>query len=108
MIPTPPAEYDGPWKSAIELHLELFMEFFFPRLHARIDWQKGYESLKTELQPETADSETGVLLSDQAFSIRSRGDSHGIVCFSRCSITAIVNSSSNSGVKDIIQSIKRK
>lgn len=74
MIPTPPAEYDGPWKSAIEQRLELFLEFFFPRIHALIDWTQGYETLKTELQPDTGDSETGVLFSDQAFKVWKLGE----------------------------------
>ena len=37
--------FDSPWKDALDLFLEQFLLFFFPRLHAAIDWSLGYESL---------------------------------------------------------------
>lgn len=46
----PEAEYDGPWKEALEKYFEAFMLFFFPVVHAAIDWARGYEFLDKELE----------------------------------------------------------
>ena len=45
------ADYDSPWKEALDRYFELCMAFFFPRIHADIDWRRGYEMLDKELQP---------------------------------------------------------
>ena len=47
----PGADYDSPWKEALDRYFELFLAFFFPRIHAEIDWTRGYETLDKELQP---------------------------------------------------------
>ena len=46
----PKADYDSPWKEAIGLYFESFLEFFFPHIWADIDWSKGYTMLDKELQ----------------------------------------------------------
>ena len=51
--------YDSPWKEAIGLYFEQFLEFFFPELHQLIDWSKPYELLDTELQGISRDAEHG-------------------------------------------------
>jgi len=52
-------EYDNPWKEALELYFEDFMGFFFPHIHAEIDWSKGYEFLDKELEKIVRDAKIG-------------------------------------------------
>jgi hypothetical protein len=40
-------DYDSPWKDIIEDYFEDFVCFFFPNIHAEIDWSRGYEFLST-------------------------------------------------------------
>ncbi len=44
------ADYDSPWKEALDVYFPAFLAFFFPRIHADIDWSRGYEFLDKELQ----------------------------------------------------------
>ncbi len=44
------ADYDGAWKDALDAYFEAFLAFFFPLVHADIDWSRGWESLDAELQ----------------------------------------------------------
>ena len=44
------AEYDSPWKEALERYFCEFMAFFHPEAHREIDWTRGYEFLDKELQ----------------------------------------------------------
>ncbi|HMV83764.1 MAG TPA: hypothetical protein PKC13_20680 [Blastocatellia bacterium] len=46
---TPVPEQDNGWKEMLDEFFEEFVEFFFPAIHADIDWQRGYESLDKEL-----------------------------------------------------------
>ncbi len=43
-------DYDSPWKDLVEKYFQQFMEFFFPGIATRIDWQKKYEFLDKEFQ----------------------------------------------------------
>ncbi len=43
------ADMDGGWKQLIEDFLEEFFRFFFPQVHAGIDFQQGYQYLDKEL-----------------------------------------------------------
>ncbi len=43
-------QYDSPWKEALEEYFEESMAFFFPTIHADIDWTKKYEFLDKELE----------------------------------------------------------
>ncbi len=52
-------DYDSPWKEAVEVYFEAFMLFFFPDIHAEIDWSMGYEFLDKELEKIVRDAETG-------------------------------------------------
>jgi hypothetical protein len=47
----PGIDSDSPWKEALDRFFEPCMAFFFPRIHADIDWPRGYEMLDKELQP---------------------------------------------------------
>src|SRR5205814_3626472 len=46
----PAADFDSPWKEALDRYFELCLAFFFPQAHADIDWGRGYEMLDKELQ----------------------------------------------------------
>jgi hypothetical protein len=53
------ANYDEPWKKALEKFFEPFIAFFFPDAHAEIDWERGYEFLDKEFQSIVPDAEVG-------------------------------------------------
>jgi hypothetical protein len=53
------ADFDSPWKEALEQYFESFLVFFFPALHADIDWARGFEMLDKELQQIAPDAELG-------------------------------------------------
>ncbi len=40
-------DYDGSWKELLEQFFDLQLAFFFPKLHAEIDWSQGYTSCGT-------------------------------------------------------------
>jgi hypothetical protein len=44
------ADFDSPWKEALELYFPAFLTLFFPHIHADIDWSRGHEFLDKELQ----------------------------------------------------------
>ncbi|MDM8520236.1 hypothetical protein QUF64_09320 [Anaerolineales bacterium HSG6] len=46
----PDDQYDSPWKKAIEEYFEECIAFFFPKIHADINWAKEYEFLDKELE----------------------------------------------------------
>ncbi len=46
----PIADFDSPWKEALDVYFRAFLAFFFPPIHDDIDWSRGFESLDTELQ----------------------------------------------------------
>jgi hypothetical protein len=47
----PAIDSDSPWKEALDRYFEQCLAFFFLRIHADIDWTRGYEMLDKELQP---------------------------------------------------------
>jgi hypothetical protein len=53
------ADYDSPWKEILEQFFEPCLRFFFPRLHAQIDWRHEIVFLDKELQQISYDAETG-------------------------------------------------
>jgi hypothetical protein len=44
------ADYDSPWNEALSEYFEPFMAFFFPDIHADIDWRRGCQALDQELR----------------------------------------------------------
>ena len=52
-------EFDGPWKEVLDLYYEPFVAFFFPSLHALIDWAEPPVNLDTELQTILREGEVG-------------------------------------------------
>jgi hypothetical protein len=55
----PRADYDSPWKEIIERLFPQFMTFFFPAIHAAIDWSMPYQFLDKELQQVVRAAELG-------------------------------------------------
>jgi len=49
--------YGVNWQEAIESFFESFVQFFYPVLHAEIDWKKGHEFLDEEFQQILTESE---------------------------------------------------
>ena len=64
-------DYDGPWKEILEAYFEECMIFFFPDVHAEIDWRKGYEFLDKELQQISREAETGRRIADKLVKVWS-------------------------------------
>jgi len=59
------ADFDSPWKEALEQYFDAFMAFFFPDAHRGIDWGRGHEFLDKELQQVMPDAEIGTRLVDK-------------------------------------------
>jgi hypothetical protein len=53
------ADYDSPWKEALDRFFEAFLALLFPQVHQQIDWSRGYESLDKELQQVVRAAEVG-------------------------------------------------
>ena len=54
-------EYDSPWKDILESYFEDFMAFFFPEIHAEIDWARGHVFLDQELSQITREDRKSVV-----------------------------------------------
>jgi hypothetical protein len=59
------ADYDSPWKEALDLYFEAFVALFFPAMHREIDWSRPYVALDKELQKVTPDAEQGRRIVDK-------------------------------------------
>lgn len=59
------ADFDSPWKAALERYLPDFLAFFFPVAAADIDWRQGYVFLDGELQKIVRDAKLGRRLADK-------------------------------------------
>ncbi|MBY0522636.1 MAG: hypothetical protein K2R98_04535 [Gemmataceae bacterium] len=53
------SDFDSPWKEALERYFPAFLAFFYPAIHAAIDWSRGYEMLDKELQQVVREAEIG-------------------------------------------------
>ena len=53
------SDMDGGWKQIIADYLEEFFRYFFPELHARIDFSRGYRLLDADLAKLTVDAAAG-------------------------------------------------
>src|SRR5439155_8623481 len=63
------SDYDSPWKEALEHFFPAFLQFFFPRVHELVDWERGYESLDKELQQVVREAAVGKRLADKLFQV---------------------------------------
>lgn len=52
-------DYDTPWKDILEAYFPHFLQFFFPRVYAGIDWSQGFEFKDKELQKIVRDAKIG-------------------------------------------------
>ena len=52
-------DYDSPWKEALDRYFVAFLELLFPKVHAQIDWSRGYQSLDKEFQQAVREAEVG-------------------------------------------------
>jgi hypothetical protein len=59
------ADYDSPWKEALDVYFQAFLAFFFPRIHDDIDWSRGHEFLDKELQKIVPRAASGRLYVDK-------------------------------------------
>src|SRR5207244_911239 len=66
---TPTADWDNPWKDALNHFLRQFLQFFFPKIYQAINWKRGYESLDKEFQQIIREAETGKVLADKLFKV---------------------------------------
>ena len=57
--------WDGPWKKIITLYFHAFMQFFFPQIHALIDWEKEIVFLDKELEQISRRTKKSVLIVDK-------------------------------------------
>jgi hypothetical protein len=55
---------DSPWKELLEQELPLTLAFFFPEIHAEIDWSCNHEILEQELRALYPTGETGKRIAD--------------------------------------------
>ena len=53
------ADYDSPWKEALDRFFEAFLLLLFPQVHQQIDWERGYEPLDKEFQQVVRSAEVG-------------------------------------------------
>ncbi len=65
----PADDFDSPWKEALDLFLEPFLELLFPHVHAAVDWSRAYESLDKELQRIARDARSRKRLADKLFKV---------------------------------------
>ncbi|HYV36504.1 MAG TPA: hypothetical protein VE988_12405 [Gemmataceae bacterium] len=63
------ADFDSPWKEALDYFLPAFLAFFYAEAHAGIDWSKGYESLDKELHQIARGARSGKSLADKLFKV---------------------------------------
>jgi hypothetical protein len=50
-------DFDNPWKKIIEKYFQDFILLFFPKIHAEIDWQRGYDFIDQEFQQIVRDAD---------------------------------------------------
>jgi hypothetical protein len=62
-------DYDSPWKDALQLFLQAFVEFYFADIGGDIDWSRGYESLDKELHKIARRAKIGKRLADKLFKV---------------------------------------
>jgi hypothetical protein len=58
-VSDPAAEFDGPWKEALDLYFRQFAELLFGHLIGDVDWEQPIEFLDKELQKIAPEAEAG-------------------------------------------------
>ena len=62
-------DFDSPWKEALDLYLQAFLEFFFPQVAAALDWSRAPEALDTELQQVAREAALGRRQVDRLYKV---------------------------------------
>ena len=65
------SEGDTGWKSVLDSYFPRLLEFFYPYLHRKIDWKKGYQFLDKELQAITREAAVGKRCVDKLVRVNS-------------------------------------
>ena len=80
LMTTPRSDFDSPWKQALEAYFTDFLCFFFPDIHADIDWSRGYEWLNNELQKIVRDADLGKRYADKLAKVwQTNGDERWVL-----------------------------
>ncbi len=69
-------DYDSPWKEAIERCFAAFLAFYFPEVHAQIDWSQPVEFLEQELRSVLQGSEPDKCVVDKLVRVTRLGGQH--------------------------------
>jgi hypothetical protein len=72
------ADYDSPWKEALDVYFEAFLALLFPDVYAFIDWSRGYESLDKEFQQVVREAEQSRRYVDKLVKVWTHG---GVECW---------------------------
>jgi hypothetical protein len=72
------ADYDSPWKEALDVYFEPFLALLFPPVHAQIDWSRGSEALDKEFQQVVREAELGRRYVDKLVKVWTPG---GVECW---------------------------
>jgi len=73
-------KYDSAWKEVIEKLFENFLEFFFPDLHAAIDFSKKIEFLDTGMRPIGIFSDMGDRAADVLVKVHLKDGTYSYIC----------------------------
>ncbi len=79
-VPPPTADYDTPWKIALEQYFQAFMAFYFPAAYAQIDWTFQHEFLDKELQAIAKDALVGTRHVDKLVKVRRLSGEEDWLC----------------------------
>jgi len=64
------ANYDESWKEALNEYFESFLSFFFPNIHALVDWNEIPIARDKEFQQLKADSDPDLRVADKLYKVR--------------------------------------
>jgi hypothetical protein len=78
-VATPPSDFDGAWKYALEQHFPAFLALFFPVAHTGIDWQQPVVVRDTELQQLAPEDQAGKQRVDWLVEVRRRDGTSALV-----------------------------
>ena len=78
------ADADGGWKDIIEDFTEEFFEFYFPDVHAAVDFTEPVKFLDKELREIVTESEVAGREADKLIEVRLKAAPSGSWSMSRC------------------------
>jgi hypothetical protein len=103
------ADYDSPWKEALDFYFEKFLALLFPDVHAQIDWSRGYESLDKEFQQVVREAQVGRRYVDKLVKVWTKdGDERWILIHVEVQSTPIFRSACTSTTTACSIGIMRK